>query len=445
MEKQFTLISQGDNTVTYDLGDGPMPAESCFYSAGYPDASGDFVAVEHRTMNYFGTRLIPVNKVTVNGLTFTTALAAVAAINSLDLSLRSSDEIGSLAAHTDIKSLDAPTVTMPDPINDGETITKALAFTEDIPVIPPQPRQDITDLFAFSPDVAEETKHVIVEDFGEGRAPIVEVFASNEGPGTDDLVIEAPFGFGSIYAYTADNTDGNRTLPLLGVDGIVHYGTITPETYDEDGTPISKSIITIPAAVTNFTIKYPRGAVRDTTSSYYIDTNGVAHLFTAAGTPLSGFVTSTSTFDPCIIEGVSVPRATIQKIVFGQDYNAITTIPAGFLNNMLAANFEMNLAGLKNVTTLDGFNGCSVKYLDISMFTNVTSIAWGVFGRYDQLLEIQIGSMDWSKINTAGKNPFYKFTARPAGIIRADTQALGEAFRTACAPSLDDWTVVVNP
>lgn len=81
MESQFILTVIDEKTVTYDLGEGAMPCESSFYAAGY----GDFIAVEHHTLKYFGTKHIPVSAVTVNGATFATDTEAVAAINALDV------------------------------------------------------------------------------------------------------------------------------------------------------------------------------------------------------------------------------------------------------------------------------------------------------------------------------------------------------------------------
>ncbi len=81
MEKQFALTSIDKKTVTYDIGGGEFPCESSFYAAGY----GDYIAVEHHTLKYFGVRLIPVSAVTVNGVTFATDAEAVEAINALDV------------------------------------------------------------------------------------------------------------------------------------------------------------------------------------------------------------------------------------------------------------------------------------------------------------------------------------------------------------------------
>lgn len=84
MEKQFTLISIDSKTVTYDLGDGAMPAESSFYAKGY----GDFIAIEHHTSKNFGIVQVLVSAVTVNDATFDNDVDAVTAINALDVWVR---------------------------------------------------------------------------------------------------------------------------------------------------------------------------------------------------------------------------------------------------------------------------------------------------------------------------------------------------------------------
>lgn len=84
MEKQFTLISIDSKTVTCDLGDGAMPAESSFYAKGY----GDFIAIEHHTSKNFGIVQVLVSAVTVNGATFDNDVDAVTAINALDVWVR---------------------------------------------------------------------------------------------------------------------------------------------------------------------------------------------------------------------------------------------------------------------------------------------------------------------------------------------------------------------
>lgn len=470
METKFELISLGDNSVTYDIGGGPMPAFSAFYAAGYPDGEGGgMVAIEHRTLEYFGTRLIPLTGITINGITFSTVDAAVRAINALDFTVPVTDQIGNLAAHTDIKSLDTPTVTMLDPASeDGTgTITEPLAFAKDIPVVPPNPRADVTALFGFAPTT--EAARVIVENFGESTVPFVEITASNEGPGTDDLQIEAPFGLGSLYAYTADNTDGNRTLPMVGVDGLVHYASITPETYADDGTPVAKSLVTVPAAVTNFTIKFPRGAVRDTTSSYYIDTNGVAHLFTAAGTPLSNFVVTSNS--QMTIEGEVVQKVYVRQLVLGPEYSGSSGLNGNYPFFQFVLMTQIKLPVLSGITLLGplflaycsklesfsfgdsfpdvtsigirAFEASAIKSLDLSGLTKLKSC--GVICRNcESLREINIGGLDFSQISVTTDGTDFRNVPNMADrIIRADSAAGAAAFK-AKFPAVSNWTVVVN-
>lgn len=445
MEPKFELISQSDNTVSYDIGDGLKPAFSAFYAAGYPDSNGDdsgLVAVEHRTLEYFGTRVFPVAAISVNGVTFTTVTTAVKAINALDFTVPVTDQIGNLASHTDIKSLDQPTVTMPDPVNESQTITKTLATRGEIPVVPQQPRQDITAMFGITPAVV--SAQVVLEDFGEGTSSHIEIFASNEGPGADDLVIEAPFGFGSLYAYTANNADGNRTLPLIGVDGIVHYGTITPETYSEDGTPVAKSIITIPTAVTNFTIKYPRGASLET-DSYFIDINGVVYPFSAADTPLSNMTGIGEPDSSVLIGGISVVKRNVASISFGDDYNDITILPPFFMYAFYRYGIKINLRGFKNVSTFSRnvLTATGVTSIDLSMMSSLTTVEGTIFRNSDFLVDIQIGSIDWSLINV-NADVIFNHQSSMRGIIRANTQAIADIFVTKFAPIFDNWTVIIN-
>lgn len=417
METKFELISQGDNTVTYDIGGGPMPAFSAFYAAGYPnDEDGGFVAIEHRTLEYFGTRLIPLAGVTVNGVTFTTVAAAVMAINALDFTVPVTDQIGNLAAHTDIKSLDVPTVTMPDPTNEGETITKVLALAEDIPVVPPVTRTNVTDMFSFSPAVL--TALVERVDYGEGAPPFIDIRAVNETAGAEELQITVEFGFGSLYAFTPDNTDGNKTLYLPGNDGQLHAVTITPETYNEDGVPIAKSVITIPAEVQHFSgLTYTLGATQDTESSYYIDTNGVAHVFTAANTPIGNFSIPPGT-TTILIEGVDVLLGNVRTIVFGSEYSATTQLPVFFcfaMPNLVRA--------------------------DISVFTNLTVIYGHFFQTCSNLRELRCGSLDASNIGPV--NGFAFMTNGPDRVRRHATQALAGAW-TAAFENTNLWTVIID-
>lgn len=418
MEPKFELISQGDNTVIYDIGGSPMPAFSAFYAAGYPnDEYGGFVAIEHRTLEYFGTRLIPLAGVTVNGVTFTTVAAAVMAINALDFTVPVTDQIGNLATHTDFKSLDVPTVTMPDPINEGETVTKSLALAENIPVVPPATRTNVTDMFSFSPAVS--TALVERVDYGEGAPPFIDIRAVNETAGAEELQITVEFGFGSLYAFTPDNTDGNKTLYLPGNDGQLHAVTITPETYNEDGVPIAKSVITIPAEVQHFSgLTYTLGATQDTESSYYIDTNGVAHVFTAANTPIGNF--SIPSGPSVVIAGVDVPRENIRVIVFGSEYSATTQLPAFFcyaLPNLVRA--------------------------DISVFTNLTAIYGHFFQGSNNLRDLRCGSLDASLLNPALLNGFAFMSNGPDRVRHHKTKPLADAW-AAAFPQTNLWTVIID-
>lgn len=397
-----------------------MPAFSAFYAAGYPnDEEGGLVAIEHRTLEYFGTRLIPLAGITVNGVTFTTVDAAVMAINALDFTVPVTDQIGNLASHTDFKSLDVPTVTMPDPTNEGGTLTKSLALAENIPVVPPATRINVTDMFSFSPSVL--TALVERVDYGEGAPPFIDIRAVNETAGAAELQITVQPSFGSLYAFTPDNTDGNKTLYLPGNDGQLHAVTITPETYNEDGVPISQSVITIPAEVQHFSgLTYTLGATQDTESSYYIDTNGVAHVFSAADTPIGTFGFYTGANNPTVINGRTiVPQTDIREIVFGESYRSVTALPTGFcmsLYNLLRA--------------------------DISVFTNLTTIGGHFLQAAIAIRELRCGQLDCSKLGSAlGGFAFSPNT--PTQIRHHASQALANLW-VANYPNTNLWTVIID-
>lgn len=184
------------------------------------------------------------------------------------------------------------------------------------------------------------------------------------------------------------------------------------------------------------------------TRSYWIDTDENVHYFTAANTPLAGLVSPTDNAAgygaPFVIEGVEVDRQTIARIVFGDDYNGVTAIPGMFLTRIYHP-IEVDFRGLKGVTSI-GYAMLGHNYmdkLDLSMFTNLKTVYWGFGVETYRLSELQIGSVDWSKVGGDLGGAFLYSPNTAACILRADTAELAARFK-AVVPAMSKWTVVVN-
>jgi hypothetical protein len=359
METQFTLTSIDTKTVTYDLGGGPMPCESSFYAAGY----GDFIAIEHHTMNYFGTRQVPLSGVTVNGATFTNDTDAVQAINALDLFGEKEAGGGN------------PPV---DPI-----------------------WKDVTEMFDI-PTTDDIT--VLMKDDGIGK-PMIQIHGVNRLGSVAELVITPAFGFGSYYT---------KTKVEWGLDSAGNPVSYKIQIAGE--TDVARGTITFPAALDSFDVTYFVGATVAPKVSYYVDTNGVYHEFSAENTPIKTFCVKDFDYDP-IIGGIPVPKMSIAELHFGDDYSSVSTV-----NEFMAQYLVL-------------------QYLTLPV--GLTSVG-DSFMRFDaSLSRIQIRNLDASRISV-GVGAFAEFEYNSPGIIYADTQELGEAFR-AKFPPISKWSIVVNP
>lgn len=344
--------------------------------------------------------------------------------------------LGLLSAHTDFKTLDYLTVTTPPIEEGGEPITLVVATRDNIP-IPPIAEENV--LAMFTPNVA--VRNLIARRIQyPGMDPYIRVAAEDNSNEDNPLVLTVERGFGSLIDHT-----GDRSIPVTYFDGgvpMVAAVTITPETQ------LDQSVITIPPVLKDFEISYWNGSSEDTTSSYWVDVDGIYHKFTAAGTPLSGLISPTDNQAgysvPFVIEGVDVDRQTIVQIVFGDDYNGVTAIPVRFLSR-INRYVKVNLRGLKNVTTIASaaFGHNYIDKLDLSMFTNLRTVGWGFGVESYKLVELQIGSVDWSTVGGNFEGMFLYCPNTGSCILRADSAELAAAFKSKC-PAVSNWTVVIN-
>lgn len=431
METQFALTSIDKNTVTYDLGGGPSAAESSFYAAGY----GDFIAIEHHTMKYFGTRQVPVSGVTVNGVTFTTDTDAVAAINALDISFM--QDLGSLDIHTDIKSSDRPTITMPDPEDPSSTVTKEIATLGDIPAPSPTVDLDVSAMFTANVELAHFAARMVQYP---GKLPFIRIFCEDTSGADTTLTLTAALGFGSLIDHTAERAIAQH---YIDTDGSVAHDTITitPET------PTKQSVITVPSTLHEFNITYWVGATEDTPTSYWTDTAGEVHWFTAANTPMSSFASSGGSTR--VIEGVSVSANTIARIHFGEDYSGVTEIPRGAFWGMtalvaidlpttIATIREYAFANCRNIVAIalpDDivemeqaiFSGCS-KLSSVNIPDGITVIPPYLFSGCGQLADVSIPD----SITTIGASAFQSCGSLTNIILPASLSELGNRTFANC-------------
>lgn len=231
-------------------------------------------------------------------------------------------------------------------------------------------------------------------------------------------------------------------------------------------------------------------------TSYYVGLNNAYRGFSATNTPLANFCTATGGATTAQINGVDVVKNTVQKIVFGDSYAAVTKLPDNFLRNFMrkvAASvvdlqvftnvteignsvfsgcgvFKDMFKGLDNVQTIGNYM-CSEAYgtvvgsVDFTPFAKVTSIGPGFFlycysSVYDispmvslqsiggqafngigGLNDFQIGGLDFSLITTGGG--FGSVANTSDCILRANSQELANAFK-AKFPNTSNWTVVIN-
>jgi hypothetical protein len=384
MESQFTLTSIDTNTVTYDLGGGEMPCESSFYAAGY----GDFIAIEHHTMKYFGTRQVPVSAVTVNGATFATDTEAVEAINKLDVFVSGGASGGG---------------------TDPETPTPIL--------------RDVTEMFEIPTDA--DIKVMMIED-GIGK-PMIQIHGVYEND--VEMVIIPAFGFGPY------NT---KTKVVWGVDSSGSDASYHIEVVGE--TDVTQGKIIIPAGVDYFDLTYFVGSTVASVASYWINTAGITYPFEYENTPISKFGNAP------VINGVSVNKSSIRELFFGTSYAGVESID-GERFILYDRMQTISLHGFSGVKTVGSYvlYGCSaLKELDISPLVGANSIGDRFAQGCSSLKKLICGSFDASKNATNTPNSFSGVPNDSTCTRSHATQALADAF-VAKYPAVSNWTVVIEP
>ncbi len=165
------------------------------------------------------------------------------------------------------------------------------------------------------------------------------------------------------------------------------------------------------------------------------------------------------------IEGKTVLANDISELVFGEDYDSVTSIDDAVFQNFdnirklqlprnIASIGEQNVYNLSNLTDFDlppklESIGVSAIYLipitKLTIPQTLTSIGDTSLQHLEYLEDIQIGSFDISKC-TIGYRAFRYVGAAISTpkVIRADSLALGEAFKAAFGTTFDGWEIIVN-
>ena len=184
--------------------------------------------------------------------------------------------------------------------------------------------------------------------------------------------------------------------------------------------------------------------------SYWISTSGVKSYFDQDNTPIANFVALTSV-DPeykITINGVSTSVNTVKKLVFGESYNTVTSLPNSCLRHLIELE-SLDIRGLSGVETIGNlcfFNLFKLEELDLSPLANVISTgnsfaATQPSAGSNNLVKIKIGNNDWSGVSV-GSNGFIN-RAFPPGTIYASTTGLANTFKAKFS-NLSNWSVAVG-
>lgn len=348
------------------------------------------------------------------------------------------------------------------------SIRHKIAYTSDIPSAQSRSVYNVTSMYTTS--VPVQRFQAELHDWGDG-APYV-VLRGEDSSGLDNtLVITAQRGYGSLKDRTGPNAitqHGTLELDSNGKLAATHYAVdVTMETES------SLTTITFAPEVTNFEIMYYVGQGESGDPSYYIDTDGIMHLFGADNTPLDDSFIDEWRDDvgaQCVkINGTWVDTSRIQELVFGSDYDDITEM-GSMDDSYIMFIYWDNLSTLilpRNITNIHG--GCMslsslsrlilpekleiIGNYSLCDFQSLKSLTLpstiNTFGYYNfsdlwSLNELQIGSLDITKC-TIGGSLLQNAGAQAYGekIIRADTSNGGETFKTYVS-GFDSWRVVVN-
>jgi hypothetical protein len=163
-------------------------------------------------------------------------------------------DLASATNHTNIRSNNRPTISIPDPTAPEDPNRNSLyhvAYQEELPLVT---RTNVTDKFVFTPAVTDAK--VFLEEDGTGK-PMIHIFIKDVSGAQSPLTITPQSGYGSYYDFTGDNgiTVWGKNLVSKSSGG--YDITITPET------DLQQSIITIPPEVKDVDISYFLGQTTD--------------------------------------------------------------------------------------------------------------------------------------------------------------------------------------
>ncbi len=299
--------------------------------------------------------------------------------------------------------------------------------------------------------------------------PIVRIHGVDNSGTRSALTIKAPIGLGSNFERSQDN--GNPIWMIVSDGGPIYIPgdtkTVAIEISKETDT--SQTEIHIPADAAHFDITYfARGGFVQ--RSYYVDTDGVYHRFSAADTPIENFCTNGDTASTISINGVDIVKSDIIQLTFGDDYLGVTELPRFWMYNYQQLR-NLKFDGLKNVAVV-GDNALNYCYgltgLDFTPFASVVRVGilftahlflkvidispmvalsncgadfLSAMTGYPNFEDVQIGSLNFSAISTSS-GLVDQVNDAPC-ILRADSQELADAFK-AKFPNISEWTVVIN-
>lgn len=345
--------------------------------------------------------------------------------------------IGSLTEHTDIKSLDNPTFTIPDPNNEGETITKQIASLEDIPAPDQKLVVRVTDMLTI-PSVAKFIAEQHLPDDGNVQDSYIVLRGDDTtGNETNDLTITCSLGYGSAIDKTfpgetdtptgQNDADGNPTYNRT-------YWT-AHMTKEQDEIP---STIFIPKEAEAVDIFWFVGSAPP--SSYWADINGTRHKFNPQNTPLTNF-NGVSTLT---INGEIVDRENVYELFFGVDYNGETSIgDAAFrFNNLTYLHLPNNITTIGiNFALYNIRSGIGESTLILpTTLQSIGSQFMSCPGFTSAYINMDVKNIDAYSLSV-GTAPF---TNRTSGKIYGESQAIIDSWKTRFSFVIQNWSEVIG-
>lgn len=392
--------AQNANTAAANVKDGKTPQFQAGAATGLPEGAAPTVTVTQTGTDASGNPIYSI---------------------SMGIPKGNKGDLGDLAVHTDIKSLDTPTFTILDPNDPNSTITKTFASLDDLPLQPHRTVYDVTNFFTTNVPVDKFLAEMIDYQSGE---KIIQLYAEDRSETSNELIITASQGYGSSF----DDTGNNAKL-ALGIDSNGSTG-IYPINITQE-TTVAQTTITVPPQVKDLDIRYWLGSV-EYQGSYWVDSNGIYHLFESNNTPISGLCSAINQ-GVVTINGVSLPSAQIKEIRFGSSYNSVVNIPNNFIRGWVNLT-KLDLSGLINVETFSNIamsNLNSLYSLDISMMTKLSRFgtAFCTQTQNSTIKEFIIGTLDFSQIQKGDNAYFAVPAANNNGTIYSYSQELVDIFK----------------